>query len=216
MPGGTLSLAVTDWVYVGPGGLYSPPFVSRILLYRLRDLGCSILIHHENNVRSSIHDDADGRESICEAVVHSLDAAEVRFVSSATESLGGLLKVPSTVITVSGSRAAQQTFGKVTVFVERYNLRIGGMHDLAAGSRPYYEYHIATTPYSIVSPLPLVGLGRQFAGANGCFECYRVRLGVRGQTERHDLHCHHDWTLTALKVDEAWRPVIELRLERSA
>jgi len=213
MPRSTLLLSPSDWIYLGPGRLYGPPFVSRFLLYRLHDADCCLLVSHEATVGSAFHNQQG--LSVCEARVHEPTVAYVRFATAVNASWVELSGLAPETVPLQEARNSTQKLGPITVRIHPQGLDLEKMHDLAAGEGGIYP--IGKTEYSVMSPASLFNIGK--AVFSGCdqfskFRCWRVSVAMERGNRKYDLQSDRHWTLTAAQLGDAWEPKLELHVDK--
>jgi hypothetical protein len=208
-----VKLLPEDWIKAGPGLLHASPFVSRCLLYRLYDQGCSFLIYHSPNVSSITEVDGETAESISSVVVRQPGDLRVHFSSSSAEtSLNGLLELSPSEMKLSNAVGAQKVGDKLALFVEPCKLEMRGLFLLGPERNQRHEYGIENTGYSVSSPAPIKPVGRATITNDLLYECWRVRITSIHGNVVYSIASARSWSLTALGDEEGWRPRLDLRL----
>lgn len=204
-----MKFLTTDWLLNGPGSLYSPPFVSKCLLYRLHDIDCSLLVHHEETVTSSPGKWV-GRTFAIETVARVPDVIFVCHAPSAECSLAELRGTAPARISISRHASSEHSFSNVAIKVEPVELQIVDMVFVAGDNGRSVEYQIANTSYSVKTSARVQKMDKYSKGA---FPLWKVSVLGGGNTGPYDFFAEREWELAAMSTGEL-RPVLEMRLAR--
>lgn len=203
------TLSSSDWIFLGTGFLYCAPLVSRLLLCRLRDADCSILIHHDDPVSSVGSIDCKTQTATREAVVHYPERAKIHFLPNAAASWEALISSPAEEIDLSATGVTKQILGDMTIRSEPYKLPVSGMYHLAAKRFPL-DYQIRGTTYRVKTLFPLNYVGRDFPSGKCSFDCRRIRISPNRQDWIYDIHSSRDWSMYSTRGEEDKVPILEL------
>lgn len=203
-----MMLSPSDWIYDGSGLLYTAPFVSRCLLYRLHDDNCSVLVLHEPAVSSTVRHDEKTGAFHCNAVVREPDCFLIHFADSSEALVEDIVNArPMRVKTTT----AGHSFDKVSVEVAPYQLEAKRMFDVV-GSSATNEHQIAHKCYRVRSRGTITHLGKAAPQQGTFFQCWKVSVVSNENKRSYSLDSPCKWSLAAIDP-EGWQPTLELRPE---
>jgi hypothetical protein len=146
-----MKLSLKQWVKFGNGLLYGAPFLSRCLVYRLRDQKCSLLIHHARNVVGSSRVDSDLGLHACSATFQLPGTMFVQIESSSDAvPLLQLVELPRSEIKLSTEQCSQFQFGNLTIEAKPISLPMKDMIILKVDRDQTNRYQIENADFSIV------------------------------------------------------------------
>lgn len=211
-----MMLSKSAWIYEGSGVLYSSPFVTRCLLYRLHDVNSSILIYHEPNVTSvDASDKTSPNIHVFHTVCHQVNEVFVHYVNSSVTPLKDLVHSPSIQLKLSDSLRPQCAFGEIGVKVERFHLPCKEMLAAFRGQGSRFECQISETPYRVRGlEVSLHKIGSKSEMQEVQMHIWRLTIGDFSKKEYYDYSGSREWSLTALDIEEGWTVVSEMHLEQ--
>ena len=99
-----MTLSKNDHIYVGMGDLYAPPFVGRVLLYRLFECNCALLIYHPvGGGVSDVSDFGPMQQWQLIADTSRLNLQSISVLTSASMDIKDLLALPATQARIAGN-----------------------------------------------------------------------------------------------------------------
>jgi hypothetical protein len=209
-----MKLSPSAWINCGgTGDLFSPPFLSRCLLFRLYDVNYSLLVYHEQTSSCSYDGEKNGVFSFTGSQGKP-EAIHVHLAPSTRPYAGHLIKRPSTRLDLPEFSAVQRSFGEIALKVEPFGLPGPEMHIVGRNCAGGVERQIANTAYCIRSSGPPVNLGKGLQGAPGVFKCWKISVMRHSSQECYGLDSVRDWSVKALEDDAEWPPRIEMRLAK--
>jgi len=208
-----MKLSPSAWISCGTGSLFSPPFKSRCLLYNLYDVNYSLLVYHEQTVRSRYLGRKNGNFSFS-VVAGEPHSIYVHIAPRILRRVNDLIKLPSTQIELSKTSAVQKSLGEITFNVEPFNLRMKEMCLVGNHCKRSVEQQIASTPYCIKSSAAAVKLGDALWGEHE-HRCWKVSVASDAWRGSYRLDFAREWSLRAVQLDDDWSPSMELCLAKS-
>jgi hypothetical protein len=210
------------WIHFGAGRLYGPPFLTRCLLYRLHDINCSILVYHKPNVTSGSYVvTKKGSATITEmkSVCHAVTEVYVHHVNSSTTALTKLVNSPPIQFNLSNTSNPRWVFGEIEVSLELLNLPCKEMFCAFPGRGRQFEQQISETAYWVRGPVVVDDLGKKLEQQSGTAQdtkmpCWKISMGDHSRREYYDLSTPREWGLSALRVEEPWKVVSAVYLEK--
>jgi hypothetical protein len=202
-----------EWIFIGSGQLFASPFVSRVVLYRLYDINCSVLVYHKQLV-SRVSSGHRGETTTFKCVVGTAEAVQVHVAASTRQGLNDMATLPSTLVDLSDAGEARGYLGKVALSVEPFALPVSKMLIAAGDSASILKHQVDDTSYHVSSRAPLARLGAD--AELSTFRCWKVLVRNTITSEVYDINSTTEWSLTALTIDDDWQPKVEMRLERHA
>jgi hypothetical protein len=201
-----VELSISDWIYHGPGQLNAGVFLSRVLLFRLYEHNCSVLVYHEPNVTSNVID-KDARTISYK--VTDPEAIYVHFVPDSNIALDELRKVEPLRLALSQDIRGERVSGHLGIQIEPHGLPANGMVDFGWERSGTIEYPIANSAYCVQSPVPLLALGKEVPASDARLKCWRVIF--KSENGPYDLVSPRDWSLSAFNIQDASRPTFLMR-----
>ena len=187
-----MKLSPTAWIDWGSGSLFSPPFRSSCLLFRLYDINYSLLAHHEPTgscTFTGVENNVFSFKAVGGGMAETL---HVHHAPSARHSVDDLLKLPSVELSLTGTSAFQRSFGEVALNLEPVILATEEMHMVGGDGHDVVEQQIGDTPYSLKSPGQAFNLGN---GLPGTFPCWKVSVTNASRREPYGFDKPRDWCL---------------------
>jgi hypothetical protein len=215
-------LSTSAWIYYGPGELYGSPFVTRCLLYRLHDINCSILVYHKPNVTSGpskVIKHKFATVTHLTSVCHAVTEVYVHYANSSTTALSKPVNSMPIELKLSDNLSPQCTFGGTTVILKRIQLPCNEMFSAFPGRGRLFEQQISGTDYWVKGPVAVVDMGKELEEKTGAASEAKMRLwklsvGDPSRRQYYDLSTAREWGLSALDVEEAWKVVSAMYLEK--
>lgn len=207
-----MELLLNDWIRVGSGNLYCPPFLSRFLLFRLYESGCCMLISHDS-VGSTSNVTNDG-------IVTTL--ATIRFPKmilvhvcskSATEAVDYLLKLPVKQFQLSESKATVGRLDSITFRIELYSLPFLRTRLVTYQNEKVKPFDIQGSSYRVVGPVDACKWPSTICLGEAGLRCWRVFVNDAESLINYDVTTSRHWSLTAMDVDEGGQFVVKAHLE---
>lgn len=117
-----MRLSPSDWVLFSPGRLYGAPFVSKHLLYRLYDIGYSLLLYQEDATVATTEVNMETGVILTRATPRQPKIAYLHLSPSATSPLLELGRLPSVKIPLFEGPQEKQCLNRLTISVEPIQL----------------------------------------------------------------------------------------------
>jgi hypothetical protein len=206
----TLSSSV--WIHTGTGCLYSPPFVSRCVVYRLYDISLSLLLYHDPTVSSCVGAESDGGEIAVNTIWRQPEAIYVHLSPSTNNSVEKLIEEPRTRLEIDNSCSSEQSFRDIALHVEPIRLPLKDMLIVGRGGDRVVDRRITNTAYCVRSSARLAAPGIDLGQS---FRCWKLSIFSRDKKRTYDHYSGQEWSLTAFSVEGDWRPVSEFRLVKN-
>jgi hypothetical protein len=171
-----MTLSENDYIDVGIGHLYGPPFLSRFLLYRLLDCNQAILIHHrqESRVSASTH----GKVVEMNVTVGWPTIVYVHYCStSASVKLNDLLELPATEMPVPRSVATIERFNNLTIRIESFDLALTEKKLIAYEKMPRRTMRIRKSGYHVTGPIDVAYWPNKVQSGNVKVRCMKLSVG---------------------------------------
>jgi hypothetical protein len=207
-------LCPSDWVLFSPGRLYCPPFVSQYLLYRLKNIDCSLLFRWESSTSST---EVDQEALIIQTRVTIRNPKEIRLhaSSSARTSLIELGRARPIRVDLQNLGASYVVHG-ATVSLEPARLPSNRSYLILDKLAPSSVHEIEGTSYAAKIPNSLCSVP-DFARNpldGAFFESYRVSVTNEQTGKQYDVNSDQEWSLSAFGMVIDGRPLYEGTLEK--
>jgi hypothetical protein len=208
-------LSRDDYIYVGVGWLYAPPFLSRHLLYQFFDRNCAVLLYHSRDQRASPVCTI-GNVSVVEAsrepsptnvCVHCCS-------TSASAALTDLLELPPARIALPEDTPTETAVGDLTVQIELCRLPLTEKLIMACGPLPSADLGIAGSSYHVAGPVQVSYWPKELAVRDAKQRCWKVTVCNKRDGKSYDLKSSCNWSLTALDMEEGTTPACAVSLKR--
>jgi len=207
-----MELLLNDWIRVGSGNLYCPPFLSRFLLFRLYESGCCMLISHDSVGSTSSVANEDILTTL--ATIRFPKMISVHFCSkSATEAVDNLLKLPIRQFQLSESKATVVRLDSITFRIEFYSLTFLRTRLVTYESEKVKRFDIQGSSYKIVGPVDVCKWPSTICLGGAGLRCWRVFVSDAESLINYDVTSSRHWSLTAMDVDQGGRFVVKAHLE---
>jgi hypothetical protein len=207
-----MNILSSDWIS-GVGWLYGAPFVGQSFLYRLRDVGYSLLIREVHAERPAVIEESvvHGRRTISITLPpmlvgqpmkkpESLLSLFLHVAQSEDISLRELMEVTPVQIKPSEDIRKTEVLDKITVCLEPFQLLIENMLHSDHGLRPpETTYDITDASYGIRVPFTLkerVFNPKRKTGPRGDYCKISIINNQEGQC--YDIRCNYEWDLTVI------------------
>jgi hypothetical protein len=197
-----MTLAKNDHIYVGIGHIYCPPFLGRVLLYRLFECDCAVLIYHRE-LGSVSNVFAFGRvQAVAASGGSEPNQLMVHFsFASASVDLKDLLALPATQLALPEDGATASRFGDVNLRVERFSLPFTQRLIVAYACLPRRELRISGTDFQVAGRMD-VSLWPNTVRSNTLERrCWKLSLCDVRRSISYDLESVSNWSLTALDIE---------------
>jgi hypothetical protein len=207
-----MKLSAAAWISCSSGVLFSRPFLSRCLLYRLYDVNYSLLVHHKPTVSSSYEGMQNGVFSFT-CVASEADAIHIHLAPSVRLKVTDLIKLPSIRLDLSKTSAGHRSLGEISIKVEPHLLPNKDMYIGGKERGSSFEQQIANTAYCVKGSRPAVNLGM---GQEGERQCWKVSVMSAARNQSYGLDSARDWSLTAAQLDDDCPPSMEMCLANTS
>jgi len=210
-----MKIATSDWIMAGPGSLFSFPFVSRALLYRLFDDNISVLICQDPNwMRSETYVDIRG-ESWNFTMKNNDTKAFAYLGPTAFSGINDLVKQPGIEFALPATDRRVFEFPRVSITLEPCLLHPDGLIASFA-QEEHCEVRIEDSHYSVESHITLKRVGG-FAPANLEAVPYsRIAIVSKDVNAEYGINSNLRWSLSASGFvdDNIWPPKFTMHLRR--
>jgi hypothetical protein len=210
-----MCLSENDYIYVGAGHLYGPPFLSRFLLYRLFDCNQAILIHHGETGVVSASSHGNVTKMVATEVPITVIYAHCCF-ESALVSMKELLKLPSVEIPMPRNAPIIKTFEEFAIRLEEFNLSLTEKMMFARENLPRQTLKFRESDYQVTGPVNVSFWPEKVLSSNLTFRCIKLSVAKSNTETDYNIQSDFDWGLTALDMEEDGQPPFEVNLERVA
>jgi len=210
-----MELTQNEWIMVGAGKLFSAPFVSRVLLYRLHDIKYSILVYHERtHVLSDVEIVPLARE------VHGLPEINIGHVVMATKiresplisihccyssssiSFEDLVNLPAKRMTFEECLSSANDFHKIALRLEPFSLPYSKRMLIARPNLGTKKFILEGSDYTVTGPVGIADVPDSIPTDKVRRRCWKIRLHNVESKIRYEMgECAH-WSLAALDVSE--------------
>jgi hypothetical protein len=195
-----MKLSLENWIFVF-GRLYSPPFASRFLFYRLLDLDCSVLVYHEET-STAVTREQPGTH-LCEVAVKEPEKFFVQYATSANARLPEFAALPSEELPLPLERSAEHRIGPVHLRLTPYKVPGKQMLIPEYPATTVFEHAIENTDFSISGPAlrapkELVGLPDESLAL-----FWGVTLTNTATNKAYNLASTQNWTLAAQTSEDS-------------
>lgn len=212
-----MTLSKNDHVHVGIGHIYGPPFLARVLLYRLFESNCAVLIYHLKG--GEVSDVFNLGKVQAVAAYGGQEPTQLRAHISSTSSsmeLKDLLALPATQLALPIEGATSNSFGDVIIRVERFTLPFTEKLVTAYACLPQQELRISGSAYQVTGRVQIALWPDAVQSANLMQRCWKLSLCNLRHHKNYDLESGGDWSLTALDIEmeEAFQATHEVSLEK--
>lgn len=209
-----MMLSQNDYIEVGIGCLYAPPFLSRFLLYRLFECDQAILIYHRET-SSSGSASSHGRVTTMVAtyVPPTVIYAHCCF-ESAFANVEDLLRLPAAEIPVPKNAAIIERFNNLTIRLEEFNLGLTEKKIVAFEKEPRHTMRIGKSDYHVTGPVNVSYWPDRVQTGILKLRCIKLSVGKWNTKTSYNIESVGHWGLTALDMEEVGQPPIEVNLER--
>ena len=208
-----MTLSSSAMIHSNTGCLFNPPFLSRCLFYRLYDIQCSLLVHHEPNVFSSgqphISDDLFGRTTMNDGcIVISPKLLKIHFLPSIEKDWKELSKTEARTLELSEGADLHQLYEEVELKVEWLHVPVRECFFVFEPTGPGVEHRISrirNTTYAVRSWNTITNIGAELDSAElaglTC-RCWKVSVVSRDNNAEYGLNSARDWSLTVVDEDK--------------
>lgn len=210
-----MPIAKDEWIMVGAGKLFSAPFFSRILLFRLHDIKSSFLVYHdETHVVSEIATTAMAAKIPDLANInlgHVVMATKVPgtpnisvhyCASSSSLAFEDLMNLPAKRMSFDEWASGVTNFGNIAFRIEPFLLPCSKRLLLAHQGRPTQSFSMEGANYIITGPVSLNDWPNRVPVDKIKWNCWRVCLYCIGPNGMREFNEYDHWSLAALDVSE--------------
>lgn len=206
-------LSENDYIEVGIGSLYGPPFLSRFLLYRLFESDQAILFYHREtgSVSASSHSKVTTMVAtyVPPAVIYAHCCSE-----SASANVEDLLKLPAKEIPVPTNATTIERFNDLAVRIEVFALALTEKKIIAFEKEHRQTMRIGESDYYVTGPVNVSYWPDRVQSANLKLRCIKLSVYKWNTEMSYNIQSVSNWGLTALDMEEVGRPPLEVNLER--
>jgi hypothetical protein len=206
-------LSENDYIEVGTGHLYGPPFLSRFLIYRLFDCNQAILIYHREIgvVSGSRH----GNVTISVATEVPITVIYVHCCfESAFANMKELLKLPGVEMQIPKNAPTIRRFDKFTILLEEFNLSLTEKILMANRRSPQQTLKLGKSDYQVAGPFNVSFWPEKVQLSNIKLGCIKVSVINSNKETDYNIQFGCDWGLAAVDMEENNQPPFEINLER--
>jgi hypothetical protein len=216
-----MELSQNEWIMVGAGKLFSAPFVSRVLLYRLHDIKYSFLVYHERTHGTHV---LAGVENVALArKVHELPEINVGPVVMATKACDSpiisihycptscsiafedLVKLPARRLSFEECISSVNNFGKIAFCIEPFSLPYSKRMLIARPNLGAKKFIMEGSDYTVTGPVGIADVPDSIPTDKVRRRCWKIQLHNVESKIRYEMgECAH-WSLAALDVEEEGR-----------
>jgi len=214
-----MMLTKGDHIYVGIGHIYGPPFIARVLLYRLFDCNCAALIYHlQGSHVSAVHTFGKIQAMTASGGQKPTQLRAHLSLTSASMGLTDLLALPATPLELPEEGSTIHSFGDLAMRLEKFALRFTEKLILASEPLPLCQLGISGSAYHVTGRIDVSLWPEKVQAVNRKRQCWRLSLLNKKDNVNYDLESASDWSLTALDIEmqDGFQPAHEVILHKAA
>jgi hypothetical protein len=208
-------LAENDYIEVGIGRLFSPPFLSRFLLYRIFESNQALLFHHLET--GSVSATSQGKVTTMIATYIAPTVIYAHYCSkSASDNVEDLLKLPAKEMRVPTNTPTIEQFDDLDVRSEAFALPFSDKKIIAIAKEQRPTMAIGKSDYRVTGPVNVSLWPGKVQTAKLKICCTKLSVYKRNTKAHYNVQSVSNWSLTAFDMDEIQRAPLELSLEKLA
>lgn len=210
-----MQIAKNEWIMVGAGKLFSAPFFSRVLLFRLHDIGSSFLVYHdETHVVSDVNTTAMapkipdlvninlGHVVMATKVPGSPSVSTHYCASSSSIAFEDLMNLPARRMSFDECASGFTDYGKIAFRIEPFLLPCSKRLLLAHQGRPTQNFSVEGSNYAVTGPVSSNDWPDRVAKDQIKWNCWRVCLCCMVSNGMREFKEYDHWSVAALEVGE--------------
>ncbi len=192
-------LSPNDYIEVGVGQLYSPPFLSRILIYRFFDYGQAVLIYHRETSNIAIDNHSKGATMIATEIPPTLVYVHCCF-ESADISLSNLLKQQAVEIPMPTKLPVVEKFKNLSIRLEQFALKFTEKIIVTDKKEQQQMLFLGNSDYRVTGPVRILTTPEIIKSSNVKLNCIKASVTNINSETVSKAQSDFNWELTAVDM----------------